>query len=92
MTDQQAMALDEPRIDIRGTEPARRSTASTRPGSAVGRLIDKGFWIFRRSEALGWLLALALNVSAAGWLGVAIWAVIFAVSIIIETAAEPIEA
>ncbi|MFT4101675.1 MAG: hypothetical protein QM674_11680 [Burkholderiaceae bacterium] len=92
MTDQQAMAGDEPRIDVRDTEPSRPSTAVTRPDSAIARLIDKGFWMFRRSEALGWLLALALNISAAGWLGVAIWAVIFAVSIVIETAVEPVEA
>ncbi len=93
MTTQPVMALDEPCIDPdRGIHSPRTTNFVTRLGIIATRVAEKALWMFRRSEALGWVLALALNVSAAGWLGLAIWTFIFAVSILLETAAEPIEA
>lgn len=91
MTYQEVLALDEP-----GAAPDDDNTTISRPTLTErvrARLASASksiAWIFRRSEGVGWMLALALNISTAGWLGVAIWAVMFAVAISLETAAEEV--
>lgn len=93
MTYQPAMALDEPRINSGGDpDPSQKTPGMSRLGTLVTRIGEKGSWMFRRSEAVGWLLALALNISAAGWMGLGIWTFIFATSILLETVAEPVDA
>ena len=69
------------------TQDSRKATLRARLSAAVESMV----WMFQRSEGVGWLIALLVNVVTVGWLGVAIWSALFCIAILLETMAEPVQ-
>lgn len=53
--------------------------------------LESMIWMFQRSEGVGWLIALLVNIATVGWLGVALWSALFSIAIVLETLAEPVQ-
>ena len=74
-----------------GTAPATGGAQGRSWRTRLSAAAESMIWMFQRSEGVGWLIALLVNIVTVGWLGVALWSALFCIAIMLETMAEPVQ-